>query len=121
VDKKAFLLALGTRIRDLRQQVPLTQEALAERAGISNEVLSKIERGVNSPSVFTLKRIADGLSLPFHVVTNLSSPDLADTPRTIEAGELRELLEEGGPEAERMVADLVRFIRRMARGVKGPF
>lgn len=54
----------GKRLRALRKQSHLTQEQLAEQAGISVEFLSFIERGINSPSFETLEKLADALDLP---------------------------------------------------------
>jgi len=39
----------------------MTQEALAEKAGISVDFLSLIERGRNSPSLGSLEKIANAL------------------------------------------------------------
>ena len=41
---------LGRRIYDFRKQSGLTQAALAERAKISNEFMSAVERGAKLPS-----------------------------------------------------------------------
>ena len=53
----------GKRVRLLRRQADLSQEALAERAGISVDFLSLIERGVNAPSFKTLERLAEALGV----------------------------------------------------------
>lgn len=63
-DPSQFRNDLGGRIRELRQQEGLTQLDLADRAGISNEFLSKIEHGSGVPSLETIGRIAAGLGLP---------------------------------------------------------
>src|SRR5439155_24802251 len=52
---------LGRRIYDFRKQSGLTQAALAERAKISNEFMSAVERGAKLPSLEVLERIAGGL------------------------------------------------------------
>jgi transcriptional regulator with XRE-family HTH domain len=49
---------LGKRIYLFRKQNGLTQAALAEKAKISNEFMSGIERGAKLPSLPTLSRIA---------------------------------------------------------------
>jgi len=51
----------GRRVRALREKHSLTQEEFAERAGISVDFLSLIERGRNSPSFENLQGIADAL------------------------------------------------------------
>ena len=53
----------GRRLRHLRRQKDLTQEQLAEAAGISVDMLSNIERGVNAPSFETLVKLAEVLGV----------------------------------------------------------
>ncbi|MFH1498231.1 MAG: helix-turn-helix transcriptional regulator, partial [Verrucomicrobiota bacterium] len=55
---------LGAKIRALRTHRKITLPRLAERAGISKGLLSKIETDETSnPSVSTLYKIAEGLEL----------------------------------------------------------
>lgn len=55
---------LGAKIRALRTDRKITLPTLAERAGISKGLLSKIETDESSnPSVSTLYKIAEGLEL----------------------------------------------------------
>ena len=54
---------LGARIRRLRRSNDLTLRELAQRAGVTESFLSQVERGVASPSVASLQRIARGLGL----------------------------------------------------------
>jgi transcriptional regulator with XRE-family HTH domain len=56
-------LALGARIRALRQARRLTLRALASRAGVTESFLSQVERDVTSPSIASVQRIARGLDL----------------------------------------------------------
>ena len=49
---------VGLKIKKLRKVHDLTQEQLAEQAGISVDFLSLIERGKNAPSFETLEKIA---------------------------------------------------------------
>jgi transcriptional regulator with XRE-family HTH domain len=53
----------GQRVRWLRGEHGLTQEQLAERAGISVDFLSLIERGKSSPSFENLDELADALEV----------------------------------------------------------
>jgi transcriptional regulator with XRE-family HTH domain len=52
---------LGRRIYEFRKQSRLTQAALAEKARISNEFMSAVERGAKLPSLRALERIATAL------------------------------------------------------------
>jgi non-specific serine/threonine protein kinase len=56
--------ALGALLKRYRRQAGLTQEELAERAGISARSVSDIERGLQQrPYITTLRRLADALGL----------------------------------------------------------
>jgi DNA-binding XRE family transcriptional regulator len=53
-------LSIGLLIRDTRKKGGFTQKALAERMGISQQVISRLEKGeVDNPTIDTLSRIAD--------------------------------------------------------------
>jgi len=52
---------LGKRIYLFRKENGLTQAALAEKAKISNEFMSGIERGTKLPSILTLEKLAAAL------------------------------------------------------------
>jgi transcriptional regulator with XRE-family HTH domain len=58
------LLELGPRIRALRLEKELTLQAVAGRARVSQSLISQVERGLASPSVNTLRRIAGALDVP---------------------------------------------------------
>ncbi|MCT4655140.1 MAG: cupin domain-containing protein [Cohaesibacter sp.] len=56
-------LAIGQRLRILREQAGLSQRALAKKADVTNSMVSQIEAGKINPSVGALKRILDGLPI----------------------------------------------------------
>jgi transcriptional regulator with XRE-family HTH domain len=53
--------AFGRRIRELREGKRLSQETLAERAGLHWTYVSGIERGRRAPGLDVIGRIAAGL------------------------------------------------------------
>ena len=55
--------ALGNLLRRYRETAGLSQEALAERTGMSPRGLLYLERGMRRPYPATLRRLADALSL----------------------------------------------------------
>jgi len=57
-------LELGRRIRTLRLERGLTLQAVAGSAGVSQSLISQVERGLASPSISTLRRIAGALDVP---------------------------------------------------------
>jgi transcriptional regulator with XRE-family HTH domain len=56
-------MAQKQSLRYLRRLADLTQEQLADKAGVHPVTLSKYERGVISPSVLVLQRIAQALGV----------------------------------------------------------
>ena len=58
---------IGKMIRELRISSGYTQEQLAEKIGIDNKHLSKIEKGVHIPSYKTMQKLSSvfGLKLNF--------------------------------------------------------
>lgn len=59
-----ILRELGQRLARLRHERGLTQEELAERAGIATSYLSRIEIGMRQPTIVSLARIAAALRVP---------------------------------------------------------
>jgi len=56
-------VALGARIRTLRRDAGMTLRQLADKAGFTESFLSQVERGVASPSIASVQRLAHGLGL----------------------------------------------------------
>lgn len=56
-------IQFGSRLRTLRREAGLTQEQLAERAHISVDFLSLIERGRNAPSFENIEHLAHALDV----------------------------------------------------------
>ncbi|MGN0132124.1 MAG: helix-turn-helix domain-containing protein [Lachnospiraceae bacterium] len=51
-----------------RQRTHMTQKQLAEKTGIYQADISKIERGIGNPSLSTLQRLADGLGMTLEIL-----------------------------------------------------
>jgi transcriptional regulator with XRE-family HTH domain len=96
---------LGRRIYEFRKQNRFTQAALAEKARISNEFMSAVERGAKLPSLEVLERVANGLRVEikdlfnfdrtaFRRVESLSRPtlDLATTLQQLPAEQRQRVL-----------------------------
>ena len=61
-------LDLGRRIKELREQQGLTQQALADKAGLSRIYVQKLEAGEReSPSWDALERIARALGATLRI------------------------------------------------------
>lgn len=64
MDEIEFYKLLGKRIKTLRENAYLTQEKLAENAGISLDYLGKIEVSINKPGIKTILKLANALDIP---------------------------------------------------------
>ncbi|MDR0853496.1 MAG: helix-turn-helix domain-containing protein [Clostridiales Family XIII bacterium] len=54
---------IGTRIRYYRKSAGLTQEQLAEKAGLHNTYIGQIERNEKNVTVRNIQKIADSLEI----------------------------------------------------------
>ncbi len=57
----AIAAAFGARVRELRLEAGMTQEALAEASGLHPTFISNVERGYRVPTLPTVVRVARGL------------------------------------------------------------
>jgi transcriptional regulator with XRE-family HTH domain len=64
--------ALGKAIRQLRERMGMTQEALSHDAGITTATLGVIERGLSNPTWATLKGIASALGISITEIARLA-------------------------------------------------
>ncbi|MEX5485298.1 helix-turn-helix domain-containing protein [Proteus mirabilis] len=51
----------GQRVKQLRLEAGMSQEAFADRCGLDRTYISGIERGVRNPTLEVIGRIAEGL------------------------------------------------------------
>jgi len=63
VKRDPILFAFGQSVAKHREAKGLSQESLAERAGLHRTYLSDIERGVRNPGVKNVIRLAKGLGI----------------------------------------------------------
>lgn len=83
-------MLLAEKIRRMRERAGLTQEQLAEKLGVSRQVVTKWENGSGMPKIENLKALADY----FHVTVDelIGRTDAAeDDPEGQYAGIISEL------------------------------
>jgi transcriptional regulator with XRE-family HTH domain len=104
---------LGTRLRTARRSAGLTQKQLAEALGVESITVSRWERGVTSPTLPRLRRIAE--------LTETSVSDLVRAPdaasaHAVELAALREEL----AETRELVNRVARTLDQLARSRSAP-
>jgi transcriptional regulator with XRE-family HTH domain len=78
-DSQREAVELGRQIRALRLERDLTLQAVARTAGVSQSLISQVERGLASPSISTLRRIAGALDVP--IAALFLGGDMSDDER----------------------------------------
>jgi transcriptional regulator with XRE-family HTH domain len=68
--KDPRLVTFGEKVRQIRKEKGLSQEALADLAGIDRSYMGHIERGDQNITLTKIHQIADALEIP---VVNLIS------------------------------------------------
>lgn len=59
---KLFII-VGENVKHYRNLIGISQEALAEKAGITYQYLGKIERGIAKPTIEVLNAIAEAMNI----------------------------------------------------------
>ena len=102
-----ILKVFGKRVRTLRRAKDMTQEQLAERAGLSLQSVGEIERGRGNPTLVNIERLSAALD------ENLTALfDLGEVGLTKEQAqkELLELLAGANEEQLRAILTMARVL-----------
>ena len=101
--KKLF----GMRIKELRKNLGLSQEELAEKAEITSKYLSRVEMGQHFPSIDTLVKLANVLNVELKDFFEFTH----ETPSTRELKAiLNSLIKEADKDKMRLLVKVVRAV-----------
>ncbi|GAP17837.1 helix-turn-helix domain-containing protein [Levilinea saccharolytica] len=73
MDREAASVDVGMQLRRLREERKISMRELARLSGLSANALSMIERGLTSPSVSTLNKLAGALEVPITAFFRIES------------------------------------------------
>lgn len=100
-------VSLGTKVRRLRQSLGLTQEELAEKAGLSPKHLGELERGRGNPTLSNLEALAEALTISLVDLFDLEGARL-NQDKVKEA--MCELIDRAGPQKREFIFHLLRYL-----------
>lgn len=87
-DTSALSVAIGARVKDLRQARRWTLDQLAAAAGVSRRMVVNVEQGAANPSVGTLLRISDALGVGLPALVEQPEPKPVKVTRSGEGAAL---------------------------------
>lgn len=87
--------ALGERIRSLRRAMDMTQEALAEKAGLSIQHVGEVERGSGNPTLSSLAKLSKGLEITMAELFDLEHERLSEDELRLHLSEMVRTAREG--------------------------
>ena len=87
----------------------MSQEKLAERAGISAQYVSNIERGVENPTLNLLLRLAEALKVTLGEMCDVESVEEMDQRKVRSA--VSEMLKKADPERLRLALKVLKSLR----------
>src|SRR5262245_50581659 len=105
MDRKALF---GKRIQEIRKARRLSQEALAERVGISPQYVSNIERGKENPTLDMLFSLADGLKVGLAELCDYETVEKMDRRRI--QSTLRQIFSTAKPEELKTAIKVLRAV-----------
>jgi transcriptional regulator with XRE-family HTH domain len=74
-DRAPALAAIGSRVKQRRRELSLTQETLAEKAGLSKSFVSEVEGGQASASGLMYLRLAEALEVSVEWLLTGETPE----------------------------------------------
>ena len=77
---------IGSRLRQIRKNLSLSLQVVAERADVSVGTLSQLERGLSQPSLRTLQNVCTALGIPFAWLFQTSDAELGEGDQVVAQG-----------------------------------
>lgn len=106
---------IGSRITEVRISKGFTQSQLAERVNVSNETISRLERGVSVPSLKTLEKIAECLKVPLSTFFSFENSSPRNPVFERELGKLIALMRKRNYKELSMVYAILKVVFKMIK------
>ncbi|MEC0180777.1 helix-turn-helix transcriptional regulator [Paenibacillus peoriae] len=107
---KEVLKLVGARIRVLRKEKGLSQEALGEKGGFHFTYIGQIERGEKNVSLINVAKIAKALDVDLIQLFAYVNEDIKVTEHETELNELMTLLRKANPQKIKLAKNIIKEI-----------
>ena len=104
-----YAIAVGKRIKKLRAEAKLNQSQLAEKADIDTNNLSRIERGLTTPTLETVLKLSNALS----ITPNDILLESYHAPAVLLDAELAGLVDNMSISKRRQVIEFISFLNQL--------
>jgi transcriptional regulator with XRE-family HTH domain len=101
---------LGARVCELRIKAEMTQGQVAELVEVTNETISRIERGSRSPSFTVLERLAEAFNIEVRELFNFSNREFLDNKGSIELIDLLKYLSDKKTDEIKKIFSIVKIV-----------
>ena len=64
INRKELVASFGTKVRELRKTLQMSQDFLADKIGVSRATINRIENGHHCPDAAALFNLAEALKVP---------------------------------------------------------
>lgn len=83
LSKPDYCIEMGNKIREARERNKLTQNDLAELVGVDAKTISRYERGITLPDLYTFEAISQELNIPLNTI-HLDGKEKNDESSTLQ-------------------------------------
>ena len=105
---------LGDKLKELREDKNMSQKALADKLGVTQQAVGKWERGKSEPDIATINKLADIFEVNTdYLLGRIDDPSPTkprELPQTV-APYLADGLKELTPEARKEVMDFIEYVK----------
>ncbi|WP_340019370.1 helix-turn-helix transcriptional regulator [Paenibacillus sp. FSL H3-0457] len=108
MDDRKILKLVGARIKVLRKEKGLSQEALGEKGGFHFTYIGQVERGEKNVSLVNLGKIAEALEVNVSQLFAYVSDEIEFTDTDITIQEIVDMLREASPNKIRLSRNILR-------------
>ncbi|MEK4053627.1 helix-turn-helix transcriptional regulator [Paenibacillus sp. FSL F4-0087] len=116
MEDREILNLVGARIKVLRKEKGLSQEALGEKGGFHFTYIGQVERGEKNVSLINLGKIAEALEVNVSQLFAYVSDEIEFTETDIMIQEIVDMLRETSPNKIRLSRNIIRELLSESNG-----